>query len=164
MIVRSSAVKWDKSGLLGPIMWPPPEVDPVDELPGPNPELMEAANPESDMPPPELPTELPKALRVAARELITPTLLTTIPLDPMVDIEIMLPSGWPETDIRPPWGGGSPLAPPGAPPGAGPALPPSTMALAEDTAAGTDRLPALVVTDTPVCINILSQGVRSHDY
>ena len=157
--------------MFGPITWPPPDVDPVDELPGPNPELMEAANPESDMPPPELPTELPKALRVAARELITPTLLTTIPDDPMVDMETILPSGaWPDIIIRPwdgpwggPWGGGSPLAP--AAPDAGP-LPPSTMALAEDTAA-VDRLPALVVTDTPVCINIFlswDKTPRINDY
>ena len=137
--------------MFGPIMWPPPDVDPVDELPGPNPELMEAANPESDMPPPELPTELPKALRVAALEFMTPTLLTTIPDDPMVDMETI---PWDDPWDGPwdaPWGGGSPFAP-------------STMALAEVTAA-FDRLPALVVTDTPVCINIfLDKTPRSHDY
>lgn len=63
MIARSSGVRWDKSGLFGAT----PVVLPVDEL-GPNPELVEAAKPESDMPPPELPILLPKALRVAARE------------------------------------------------------------------------------------------------
>ena len=72
-MARSSGVKWDKSGLLGPT-WTP-VVDPV-ELPGPKPELVEAANPESDIPPPELPILLPRALRVAARLLLnTPPML-----------------------------------------------------------------------------------------
>ena len=44
-------------------------MDPV-ELPGPKPELVEAAKPESDMPPPELPILLPSALSVAARLLV----------------------------------------------------------------------------------------------
>ena len=66
MIALSSGVRCDRSGLLagGPTL---PVVDPVDELPGPKPELVEAAKPESDMPPPELPILLPKALNVAAR-------------------------------------------------------------------------------------------------
>jgi hypothetical protein len=64
IIDLSSAVKCDKSGLLG---GGPPVVLPVDELPGPKPELVEAANPESDIPPPELPILEPKALNVAAR-------------------------------------------------------------------------------------------------
>ena len=63
MIALSSGVKWDRSGLFGAT----PVVLPVDEL-GPKPELVEAAKPESDIPPPELPILLPKALRVAARE------------------------------------------------------------------------------------------------
>lgn len=67
MMALSSGVKWDRSGLLGPTCTP--VVEPC-ELPGPKPELVEAANPESDMPPPELPILLPKALSVAARVLV----------------------------------------------------------------------------------------------
>ena len=67
IMALSSGVRCDKSGLLGPT-WTP-VVDPV-ELPGPKPELVEAANPESDMPPPELPILLPRALSVAARLLV----------------------------------------------------------------------------------------------
>ena len=103
IIARSSGVKWDKSGLLGAT----PDVDPVDELPGPKPELVEAAKPESDWPPPELPMLLPNALKVAAR-VLTGMLLFSCPGPPPPLVEYVTPMEWPAgEEVMMRGGGGS---------------------------------------------------------
>ena len=105
IIARSSGVKWDKSGLLGAT----PDVEPVDELPGPKPELVEAAKPESDWPPPELPMLLPKALKVAAR-VLTGMLPPSWPGPPGPLLVPVTPLAWPAgEDVMIRGGGGSVL-------------------------------------------------------
>ncbi len=80
MIVRSSTDRCDKSGGLPGT---PPIVEPAELEPpaGPKPELVLAAKPESDMPPPELPMLLPKALSVAARQTAGPAVFTPTPAE-----------------------------------------------------------------------------------